>query len=131
MTVIELARKAGVGPQTIRYYERRGLLPRASRWAGSGYRNFDSDALMHLRFIHAAKMAGFTLAETKELVELRLPPRGSCAEVQVLFDAKLQELAVKAKSIRDMRATLNKMSAACRGRKRNQSCLALWSMERG
>ena len=131
MTVIELARKAGVGPQTIRYYERRGLLPRASRWAGSGYRDFDDEALVCLRFIHAAKEAGFTLEQTKQLLELRLPPRGSCAEVQVIFDAKLRELEAKVKSIRRMQSTLKKMSAACRGRKRNQSCLALWNMEHG
>jgi DNA-binding transcriptional MerR regulator len=86
MTVSELAKRAGVGPQTIRYYEKRGLLPRPSRWGAGDYRDFDDDALSALRFIHAAKSAGFTLGETKQLLELRLPPRGSCAEVEVFFD---------------------------------------------
>lgn len=129
MTVIELARKAGIGPQAIRYYERRGLLPQAHRWAGSGYRDFDENALTSLRFIHAAREAGFTLEETKHLLERRIPPRGSCAEVGAIFEAKLQELDRKAAAIRRMRSTLKKMSAACRRRNRNETCLALWNME--
>ncbi len=126
MTVIELARKAGIGPQAIRYYERRGLLPPAHRWADSGYRDFDENALSILRFVHAAKEAGFTLEQTKHLLELRIPPRGSCAEVGAIFEAKLQELDRKAAVIRRMTATLKKMRAACRGRKRSETCLALW-----
>ena len=128
MTVSELAKRAGVGPQTIRYYEKRGLLPRPSRWGAGDYRDFDDDALSALRFIHAAKSAGFTLGETKQLLELRLPPRGSCA-VEVFFDAKVKALERQIKILRHMRSMLNRMRAACRDRKRSDTCLALWEME--
>ena len=129
MTVSELARKAHVGPQTVRYYEKRGLLPRPSRWGTAGYRDFDDEALASLRFIQGAKAAGFTLTEIKRLIELRLPPRGSCEEVVVFFDAKVAQLARQAAEIKRMIATIRSMRTACRGRNRKGTCLALWRLE--
>ena len=131
MTVSELAKRAGVGPQTVRYYEKRGLLPKPSRWGSGDYRDFDEEALGSLRFIHGAKAAGFTLGEIKQLLELRLPPRGSCAEVGVFFQRKVMELDRQIANLRRMRTTLQKMKKACQGRKRGQTCLALWRMEKG
>lgn len=128
MTVSELAKRAGVGPQTVRYYEKRGLLPKPTRWGDGAYRDFDDDALASLRFIHGAKAAGFTLAEIKDLLELRLPPRGSCAEVQVIFEQKVTALDRQIEKLRRMRATLEKMRSACKGRKRHETCLALWQL---
>lgn len=130
MTVTELARKAGIGPQAVRYYERLGLLPKAHRWPGSNYRDFDESALTTLGFVRAAKEAGFTLGETKRLLELRIPPRGSCAEVGAIFESKLHELDEKAAAIRRMRSTIGRLGNACRGRRRSETCLALLNMER-
>jgi len=65
MTIGELARKADVNVQTIRYYERQGLLLDAHRWPDSGYRDFDDEALLRLRFIRSAKDLGFTLGNPK------------------------------------------------------------------
>lgn len=130
MTVSELARKAQVGPQTVRYYEKRGLLPRPSRWGSAGYRDFDDEALASLHFIQGAKAARFTLSEIKRLIELRLPPRGSCEEGAVFFDSKLAQLARQAADIKRMTAAIRSMRAACRGRDRKDTCLALWRMER-
>ena len=129
MNVSELAKRAGVGPQTVRYYEKRGLLPKPSRWGAGDYRDFDAEALTALQFIHGAKSAGFTLEEIKHLLELRLPPRGSCAEVGVFFDRKLAELDLQIGNLRRMRTTLQRMRSACKGRKRHQTCLALWQLE--
>jgi MerR family copper efflux transcriptional regulator len=67
MTIGQLARRAGVGVQTIRYYERRRLLPPASR-RESGYREFPPAALGRLRFIRRARELGFTLAEIADLL---------------------------------------------------------------
>jgi MerR family copper efflux transcriptional regulator len=111
-------------------YERRRLLPRPHRWSGSGYRDFDDEALTCLRFIRGAKAVGFTLSEIKQLLDLRVPPRGSCAEVAMHFKNKISELDRQMAAIQRMRAALQKMMAACRGRKRNESCLALWKLEK-
>jgi DNA-binding transcriptional MerR regulator len=75
MTIGELARAVDVNVQTIRYYEREGLLAEAHRWRDSGYRDYDGDALLRLRFIRSAKELGFTLREIKELLDMRLPGR--------------------------------------------------------
>jgi DNA-binding transcriptional MerR regulator len=129
MTVSELAKRAGIGPQTVRYYERRGLLSRPGRWGAGNYRDFDEDAVTALRFIQGAKSAGFTLSEIKELLALRLPPRGSCDEVAVFFDRKVADLDRQLAALQRMQDVLKKMRKACRGRKRGDTCLALWQME--
>ena len=81
MTIGELARQAGVGVQTVRYYERRRLLPEAPRRA-SGYRAFAPAALERLRFIRRAQELGFTLSEIAELLALRLDPHTTAADVK-------------------------------------------------
>src|SRR5919198_614719 len=77
----EVARAGGVNLETIRYYERRGLLPKPPRTT-SGYRTFGADAVRRLRFIKNAQDLGFSLREIKELLALRLDARTSCADVR-------------------------------------------------
>jgi MerR family copper efflux transcriptional regulator len=81
LTVGELARRAHVNRETVRYYERRLLLPRASRTI-SGYRIFSDDALRRLRFIRHAKALGFSLNEIRDLLTLRVNSIGACDRVQ-------------------------------------------------
>lgn len=129
MTIGELAKKAGVNVQTVRYYEREGLLPDAHRWPDSGYRDFDDDALLCLQFIRSAKELGFTLREIKELLEMRILPGESCAEVRQLIGAKLADLDRRMKDLRRLRRVLAKLDAACGRPKNAQTCPALWAME--
>lgn len=130
MTVGELARQAGVNVQTVRYYEREGLLPEAHRWPDSGYRDFDDEALQRLRFIRSAKELGFTLREIKELLEMRVLPGESCAEVRQLIRAKLAEVDRRMKDMRRLRRVLVKMDETCRNRADLRDCPALWAMEK-
>ncbi len=130
MTIGELARKAGVNVQTVRYYERDGLLPQAHRWPDSGYRDFDDEALQRLRFIRSAKELGFTLREIKELLEMRVLPGESCAEVRQIIGAKLADLDRRMKEMRRLRRVLVKLDAACGNRTNFGSCPALWALER-
>lgn len=130
MTIGELARKAGVNAQTIRYYEREGLLPVAHRWPDSGYRNYDEVALAQLRFIRSAKELGFTLREIKELLEMRVLPGESCAEVRQLIGGKLADVDRRIKDLRRLRRVLVKMDETCRNRTDPQNCPALWSLEK-
>lgn len=131
MTIGELARKAGVNVQTVRYYEREGLLAEPHRWPDSGYRDFDAEALQRLRFIRSAKGFGFTLREIKELLEMRVLPGESCAEVRGLIGAKLADLDGRMKELRRLRRALVKMEIACRHRAASHTCPALWSMDSG
>ena len=130
MTIGELAKKAGVNVQTIRFYERERLLPDAHRWPDSGYRDFDDDALLRLQFIRSAKELGFTLREIKELLEMRILPGESCAEVRQMIGTKLVDLDQRMMGMRRLRRVLVKLDAACGGRSDARTCPALWSMER-
>jgi Hg(II)-responsive transcriptional regulator len=129
MTIGELAKAAGVNVQTIRYYEREGLLPAPHRWQDSGYRDFDDDALLRLRFVRSAKDLGFTLREIKELLEMRLLPGESCSEVKHLLSAKLADIETRMKEMRRLRRVLKKFVAACEHRRTQTSCPAVWALE--
>lgn len=129
MTIGELAKAADVNVQTIRYYEREGLLPRPHRWEDSGYRDFDEEALLRLRFIRSAKELGFTLREIKELLDMRLLPGESCAEVKQLLNTKLADVETRMKEMRRLRRVLKKFVAACDHRRTSTSCPALWALD--
>ena len=73
----ELARRSGVNLETVRYYERRGLLPKPPR-TPAGYRAFPAASVRRVRFIRQAQALGFTLAEIKELLALRVDPDTTC-----------------------------------------------------
>src|SRR6266852_1773903 len=81
LTIGELARRADVGVETIRFYEREALLEKPKRSAG-GYRAYSSDAVTRLAFVHQAKGLGFTLREIKQLLELRADPSADAAAVR-------------------------------------------------
>ena len=82
-----LAKQAEVNIQTIRYYERRGLLPEPERTA-SNYRVYAADTVRRVRFIKRAQDLGFTLSEIKELLDLRASPRSCCEDVRARSKAK-------------------------------------------
>ncbi|MDP3071113.1 MAG: heavy metal-responsive transcriptional regulator [Opitutaceae bacterium] len=128
MTIGELAKAAGVNVQTVRYYERMELLPATHRWPGSGYRDFDDEALSRLRFIRSAKDLGFTLREIKELMEMQFLPGESCAEVKCLLEGKQQELDRRMLEMRRLHRALGKLITACRRRSAKTTCPALWAI---
>lgn len=128
MTIGELAKAAGVNVQTVRYYERMELLPATHRWPGSGYRDFDDEALSRLRFIRSAKDLGFTLREIKELMEMQILPGESCAEVKRLLEGKQQELDRRMQEMGRLHRALGKLITACRRRSAKTTCPALWAI---
>ena len=113
MSISQLARKAGVGTDTVRYYERRGLLPKPRR-RPSGYRVYDEDALRLLRFIRRAQGLGFSLAEIAELLALRRAPARACREVQAVAQAKLRAVEAKIRDLRGVRRALLTLLESCR-----------------
>jgi len=107
MWIGETAREAGVNAQTLRYYERRGLLPRPSR-RGSGYREYSADAVQVVRFIKRAQELGFSLDEIEELVRLRGVKRAERQRVRAIAERKIDHL-------RSMRGALAHLVHACEG----------------
>ena len=108
-TISRLARSAGVRPDTIRYYEREGLLPAPSR-TSSGYRMYDEEALKRLRFIRGSQRIGLRLREIKGL--LQVIDRGTCpcGHARSLLDERLEEIDRQLAELSDMRAQLVRVS---------------------
>lgn len=110
----QLARLCDVGPETIRFYERQGLIPEAPRSSG-GYRRFGGDAVNRLRFIRRAKSLGFSLPEISELLALQDDPGGDRARVKQITESKLDEIEAKITALESMRAALAELAEQCSG----------------
>jgi len=128
LTIGELAKRGGVGLETIRYYERRGLLAKPPRSA-AGYRAYSSEEVRRVRFIKAAQELGFSLAEIDELLALRVDPRSTCADVRERAEAKITDIEDKIRQLTRMRESLERVTAACSGRGPTSQCPILDSME--
>lgn len=114
MKIGELARRAGVNVQTVRYYERRGLLDEPARRA-SGYREYGAEALDRLRFIRRAQELGFTLAEIVDLLALRLDPHTTAADVKARAREKIEEIDGKIHDLERIRGALAHLAGKCHG----------------
>lgn len=112
LTIGHLAKEAGVNLETVRYYERRGLLPNPPR-SLAGYRLYPAEAARRLRFIQRAKELGFSLREIKELLSLRVSPRTSRTTVRLRAEAKIADIQSKIQSLELIQKTLRKLTMAC------------------
>lgn len=112
LTIGEVARQAGVGVETVRFYERQGLLEEPERRA-SGYRQYDQGAVAVLRFIRRAKELGFTLKEIKGLLALRLDASATRTEVREQAKAKVADIEAKIADLQRMRDVLTKLIKKC------------------
>jgi MerR family mercuric resistance operon transcriptional regulator len=128
LTIGQLAKAAGVGVETVRFYERGGLLPLPAR-RQSGYRQYSQDAVRRVRFIRRAKDLGFTLKEIGELLDLRVDRRRSCADVRALARAKIADVDTKINDLAHMRAALERLARACRGTGPTIECPILEALE--
>jgi len=116
MTIAKLARAADVGVETVRYYQRRGLMPVPRASGTSSFRHYDPSHLQTLRFIRRAQAAGFTLEEIKELLSLdRTRDR---ARIRVLAGGRLEALAQQAKELEESRQALQRLLSVCQGSNR-------------
>ncbi|MBI1787243.1 MAG: MerR family DNA-binding protein [Acidobacteria bacterium] len=127
LTIGEVARLSRVNLETIRYYERRGLLPDPPR-APSGYRQFAPDTVQRIHFIKHAQELGFTLNEIRDLLRLRVDPGRSCAEVRRRAEVKLAAIEQKLRTLTHMKRVLRKITAACARRGSTGECPILESL---
>ena len=127
LTIGEVAKQAEVNIQTLRYYERRGLLPAPER-TESNYRIYSQDSVRRVRFIKRAQELGFTLEEIQELLSLRASPRSSCEDVRERSKAKIKDIGEKILTLEAMRKALSKLVGACSGQGPVTECPILDSM---
>lgn len=112
LTSGQLAAQGRVNIESIRFYERQGLLPRPPR-SRAGYRHFPDDAVQRIRFIKRAQELGFTLKEIKELLSLR--DQASCASIRKHTEAKREDIDRKIADLRKIRRALARLIADCPG----------------
>jgi Hg(II)-responsive transcriptional regulator len=128
-TIGRVAAEAGVNVQTIRYYERRGLLAPPPR-SRSGYRQYSPDAVSRLRFIRHAQELGFSLKEVEELLGLRVVRNGAaCAAVERSTRQKIERVEQKIASLQRMQHALERLAVACRTRRATEACPILEALE--
>ncbi len=119
LTIGALAKAAGVNVETIRFYQRRGLLPEPDKPYG-GIRRYGSADLARVRFVKSAQRLGFSLDEIAEL--LLLDDGLHCGEARRLAEHKLADIRAKLDTLTRMEAVLAQRVLACRTRKGNVSC---------
>ena len=129
LTIGRIAQQADVHIETIRYYERRGLLPDPPR-TESGYRLYDAESVTRLRFIKEAQALGFSLEEIQGLLVLRVDRENSCADVRGRAERKAADIEAKIHSLQQMRDTLQEMIAACERGGPTGECPLLETLER-
>jgi len=129
LTIGRVAKQADVHIETIRYYERRGLLLDPPR-TESGYRLYDTESVTRLRFIKEAQALGFTLEEIQGLLALRVDSENSCADVRRRAERKVVDIEAKISSLQAMHDALQEMIAACARGGPSGECPILESLER-
>ena len=129
LTTGQLAEEAGVNVQTVRYYERRGLLPEPPR-SPAGYRQYRPHDVVRLRFIRRAQTLGFRLSEIEELLDLRVREDGTCDAVQARAEAAVARIDTQIEMLARMREALAALLEACRAREPTGECPILEKLEK-
>lgn len=127
LTIGTVARRAGVGIDTIRYYERERLLPPPRR-RDSGYRDYDEITVDRLKFIRRAKALGFTLEDIRELLALSADHERGVRGLKQRAEARLQKLEERIRELQRMRSGLKRLIEACPGRGEPAACPILHAL---
>lgn len=114
LTIGQVARAANIGVETLRYYEREGLLPPPAR-SSNGYRRYPLDSVRRLGFIRHAKSLGFSLADIAELLNLYTDPAADSGAVKQLAQTRLADIDAKIAALQQMRAALAEVTHQCAG----------------
>ena len=121
MRIGEAAKLAGVNVQSLRYYERTGLLPKPRR-KPSGYRQYDTDAVHLVRFIKNAQELGFTLSDIAELIALREGAPKNRSKVVAMALAKVEDIGRRVRTLAAMQKTLKSLVNECETRGQSRPC---------
>jgi Hg(II)-responsive transcriptional regulator len=124
MTIGEVAALTELPVATVRYYEKRRLIPEPPRSA-SGYRQYTPEVVDRLRFVKRAQALGFALEEIGELLDLRVEDGAACEAVEARTRAKLADVRGRIEALRRLEAVLNDLAASCRSRTPTEECPVL------
>ena len=114
MTIGRLARRTGVTVDTLRFYERQGIIGRPRRMV-SGYRNYSDEVIDRLQFVKDAKGLGFSLREIRELLSMGVRSTGECGPLTRKAETKLAEMTTEIARLQRLQRTLRKMICDCQG----------------
>ncbi|MCR4290021.1 MAG: heavy metal-responsive transcriptional regulator [Candidatus Scalindua sp.] len=124
----KVAKRSGVGVETVRYYEREGLIPEPDRSA-SGYRLYSETVVKQVQFIQHAKTLGFSLKEIGELIALKTTSGATCKSVRVKATAKVENIQHKIDSLEKMKAALLPLIDECQANKPISDCPILNALD--
>lgn len=127
-TIGRLAKRCGIGVETIRFYEKKGLVPRPPRSA-SGFRRYSPDTALRIRFIRRAQTLGFSLREIRDLLSLRVDAGTTCGDIKRRAEEKIADIEERIRALREMREALARLAAACRGLGPTGECPILEALE--
>ncbi len=130
MTIGQIAKRAGVGVETIRFYQRRGLLVQPPR-LNSGFRYYSDNDVVHVRFIQKGKELGFSLKEIAELLSLEGNPQATCGDVKQRAEEKITTIEARVRDLQKMKRSLVRLTAACSGGGSIEDCPILDCFEAG
>ncbi len=128
LTIGQLAKAAGVNVQTVRFYEREGILKPQTRLQ-SGYRVYNEDSLKRLYFIRQAKDLGFSLEEIRSLLSLRVRSANQCDQVRSRAEKKLNDVQQKIRHLKNLERTLKGLISDCQSRVVSDCCPIIEKME--
>lgn len=128
LTIGQVAGLADVNVQTIRYYERRGLVA-PERRTEAGYRHYGGGAVARLRFVRHAQALGFSLAEIKELLALRVRNHSACGRIETRTREKITDIARRLRDLGQMKRTLERLAATCASRHTTDECPILKTLD--
>ncbi len=129
LTIGKLANRSGVGVETVRFYERKGLIERPLKPMDGGYRQYSLEDANRIRFVRQAQELGFSLKEIAELLSLRTDPKADCADVRDRAREKLLEVERKIAQLNAMRQVLGDLVCACPGRGDLLGCSIIEALE--
>lgn len=131
MLISEAAKRAGVGIETIRFYERKGLIGKPLRPTAGGYRQYSVETIHHIRFIRSAQQLGFSLEEIRELQALESGSGAQCTDVRDRARLKLADVVTRIDSLTRIKSVLEQLIEACPGRGSARKCSILNEIKRG
>lgn len=120
-TIGQIARKTDVSVETIRFYQRRGLLDTPPK-DSQGYRQYTGDTVEDIRFIRNAKLLGFTLKEIATLLQYRRMPGSNCGEARVLAVQKSAEMNKRLRELQQVNSIINQLIGRCSGDEEIHDC---------
>jgi MerR family copper efflux transcriptional regulator len=112
LTIGQLAKRARVNVETVRYFERRGLVMQPVR-PRSGYRRYGDETVERIRLVKRAQDLGFSLEEVGELLALRVDPQTTCTDVRSQAEAKIVAIEEKLRELDRMKRALEQLTASC------------------